>query len=67
MLGIIILCSTWALWALILTIAALFPNILNGYGGRAMMSIFVLGFFTGIAGILMAIAEFFVWIVGMIF
>ena len=67
MLGIIILCSTWAIWILLFTITALFPNVLNGYGGRAIVSIFVLGFFTGIAGILTALAEFFVWIVGMIF
>lgn len=67
MLGIIILCSTWALWLLLFIITTLFPNMLNGYCGRAVMSIFVLGFFTGIVGILMAITEFFVWIVGMIF
>ena len=67
MLGIIILCSTWALWILLFAILALFPNMLNGYYGRAIMSLFILGFFTGMVGVLMAIAEFFVWIVGMIF
>ena len=67
MLGIIILCSTWAIWILLFTITALFPNVLNGYCGRAIVSIFVVGFFTGIAGILTELAEFFVCKVGMIF
>ena len=67
MLGIIILCSTWALWILLFAITGFFPNMLNGYCGRVVTSLFVLGFFTGIAGILIAIVEFFMWIVRMIF
>lgn len=67
MLGIIILCSTWALWILLFAITGFFPNMLNGYFGRVVTSLFVLGFFTGIAGILIAIVEFFMWIVRMIF